>query len=44
MELPQKFADVEFFPAVTLFAFGQSIKANFGKEEWQYKEFKSVLE
>jgi len=42
--LPSKFVDLQLFPSVNLYAVGHSICAHFKKEEWKFKDFKSVLE
>ena len=42
--LPPKFADFLLFPAITLGCPGDSVHLNFGNEEWQFKDFKRVLE
>lgn len=43
-ELPPKFTNLILFPAVNMYYSGESIRANFGKKEWRFKEFKEVLE
>ena len=43
-ELPPKFATLKLFPTICLGTADQSIRANFGKEEWRFKEFKQALE
>jgi len=42
-KLPTKFANIQLFPAITLYDIGDSVRVNFGKDKWQFKEFGCVL-
>jgi hypothetical protein len=43
-ELPTKFINLELFPAVTLYHGSESVRLNFDKDKWLFKEFGYVLE
>jgi len=42
-ELPAKFANAKLFPAVSLLFPGNSIRMNFDKDKWSFKDFERVL-
>ena len=43
-ELPKKFIDLQLFPAVILYNAGESVRMNFDKDKWLFKEFDLVLQ
>ena len=43
-KLPAKFAALQMFPAMNVYHNGDSFRANFGNDEWCFKQFKSALE
>jgi len=43
-ELPRKFIEIKLYPVINFFDDEIPLWANFGKKEWNFKEFGKVLE